>query len=132
MAALERINEIKAEYESGEKTEERFAALAEQYSEDAGSNTNGGLYENIYKGQMVADFDAFCFEGHKSGDIGVVYGESGSYAGYHLIYFVGEGELYSNVIARNALTNTAVNDFIAEKIADYEPQLHFWSRYAGR
>ena len=131
-AALDKINEIKAEYESGEKTEESFAALAEQYSEDAGSNTNGGLYENIYKGQMVSDFDAFCFEGHKSGDVGIVYGENANYAGYHLIYFVGEGELYSSAIARSELTNTAVSDFIAEQIADYEPQLRFWARYAGR
>jgi len=131
-AALDRINEIKAEFESGDKTEESFAALAEQYSEDAGSNTNGGLYENIYKGQMVADFDAFCFAGHKIGDIGVVYGESSSYAGYHLIYFVGEGDLYSNVIADNALVNEAVNTFLTEQMEGYEPVLHFFSRYAGR
>ena len=131
-AALARINEIKAEFESGDKTEESFAALAEQYSEDAGSNTNGGLYENIYKWQMVPEFDAFCFAGHKSGDIDVVYGENSGYAGYHLVYFVGEGDLYSNVIAENALLSDAVNAFVEEHIEGYEPVLRFWSRYAGR
>ena len=131
MAALERINEIKAEYESGDKTEESFAALAEKYSEDTGSSADGGLYENIYQGQMVKEFNDFCFAGHKSGDIGVVYGESSNYAGYHLIYFVGEGELYSNVIARNALTNTAMSDFVAAQVEGREPVLRYWAKLVG-
>ena len=130
-AALERINEIRAEYESGDKTEESFAALANRYSEDTGSNANGGLYENVYRGQMVQEFNDFCFAGHNSGDIGVVYGESGSYAGYHLIYFVGEGELYSNVIAQSELKETALNDFLAEQTEGREPQLRFWSKLVG-
>lgn len=130
-AALARINEIKAEYEAGEKTEESFAELAEKYSEDGGSNTNGGLYENIYKGQMVQEFNDFCFGGHKSGDVGIVYGESSGYAGYHLVYFVGEGELYSSLIARDALVNTAVNDFLAAQTEGAKPVLHFWAKLVG-
>ena len=81
---------------------------------------------------MVPEFDAFCFAGHKSGDIDVVYGENSGYAGYHLVYFVGEGDLYSNVIAENALLSDAVNAFVEEQIEGYEPVLRFWSRYAGR
>ena len=129
--ALERINEIKAEFESGDQSEESFAALAEKYSEDAGSNTNGGLYENIYRGQMVPEFNDFCFAGHNSGDTGIVYGESSSYAGYHLIYFVGEGDLYSNVVARSALKNTATNDFVSEQTEGLTPVLGYWSKLVG-
>lgn len=112
-AAKTRAEEILAEFESGDKTEESFAALAEQYSEDTGSNTNGGLYENVAKGQMVEEFDAFCFADHKPGDTGIVYGESSSYAGYHVMYFVGEGELYSNVIAENELRSTDADAWMA-------------------
>ena len=130
-AAEARINEILAEYEAGDKTEKSFADLAEKYSEDTGSNTNGGLYENIYKGQMVSEFDAFCFAPHKAGDVGVVYGSNGGYAGYHLIYFVGEGDLYSNVIARNALSSAAVEDFLTEQTASYETALHYWAKLVG-
>ncbi len=130
-AALEKINEIKAEYESGEQSEESFAALAEQYSEDSGSNTKGGLYENIYRGQMVQEFNDFCFGGHEHGDVAVVYGESSGYAGYHLVYFVGEGEQYSRVIAREDLTSTAVSDFLAAQTEGIEPVLHFWSKLVG-
>jgi parvulin-like peptidyl-prolyl isomerase len=104
-AAKARAEEILAEFESGDKTEERFAELAEQYSEDTGSNTNGGLYENVAKGQMVQEFNDFCYAEHKAGDTGIVYGESASYAGYHVMYYVGEGELNSNVIAETALRN---------------------------
>ena len=72
--------EILAEFNSGDKTEDSFAELANKYSEDEGSNTNGGLYENIAKGQMVQEFNDFCFADHKAGDTGIVYGESSSYA----------------------------------------------------
>ena len=130
-AALDRINVIKAEYEAGEQTEESFAALAEQYSEDSGSNTNGGLYENIYRGQMVKEFNDFCFAGHEHGDVAVVYGESSGYAGYHLVYFVGEGEQYSDVIARDDLTGTAVSDFLSAQTEGLEPALRFWAKLVG-
>ena len=113
-AAKARAEEILAEYEAGEKTEESFAALAEQYSEDQGSNTNGGLYENIYRGQMVQEFNDFCFGGHKPGDTAIVYGESGSYAGYHVIYYVGEGELYSNYIAKTDLQSEEMSNWTGE------------------
>lgn len=131
-AALDRINEIKAEFESGDQSEESFAALADQYSEDAGSNTKGGLYEGIYKGKTVDGFNDFCFAGHKNGDIGVAYGDNGTYAGYHLIYFIGEGDLYSNQIARDALSDEAVNDFLAERTESAAPaELAYWSKLVG-
>ena len=130
-AAKARAEEILAEYEAGEKTEESFAALAEQYSEDSGSNTNGGLYENIAKGQMVSEFDAFCFDSHKAGDTGIVYGESGSYAGYHVMYYVGEGDLYSNVIAENALRSSDVSAWMDELTAPYSPVEKFWIKLVG-
>ncbi len=130
-AALDKINEIKAEFEAGDRSEESFAALAEKYSEDAGSNTNGGLYEDIYKGQMVQEFNDFCFGDRKSGDIDVVYGESSGYAGYHLVYFVGEGEPYSSVIARSALSNTAVSELITAQTEGLEPVLRYWSKLVG-
>jgi len=38
-----------------------FAELAEKYSEDPGSNTKGGLYENIERGDMVRPFEQVAF-----------------------------------------------------------------------
>ena len=56
----------------------------------------------------------FCFGGHKPGDTAIVYGESGSYAGYHVVYYVGEGPLYSNYIAKSELQSNAMSDWTSE------------------
>ena len=125
-AAKTRAEEILAEWKSGDKTEESFAALAEQYSSDSGSNTNGGLYEDVAKGQMVEEFDAFCFGGRKPGDTAVVYGSNGQYAGYHVMYYVGEGEQYSDVIARKALSSEAVESWLAEITPEYKLGAFAW------
>ena len=69
----------------GDCDEESFAAMANAYSEDPGSNTNGGLYQDVQRGQMVAEFDAWCFDEKRvPGHYGIV---KTSY-GYHLMYFV--------------------------------------------
>ena len=112
---------IYTQWKNGEATEESFAALANEYSEDDGSNTNGGLYENIYKGQMVDSFDEFCFAGHKHGDTDMVAAASSTYAGYHIIYYVGEGELYSNYIARIKLSSDDTEAWYSALTEPYEP-----------
>ena len=111
-----------SEWKNGEATEESFAELARQHSEDTGSAENGGLYDRVVRNTYVQEFEDFAFdESRKSGDTGIVYGESSSYAGYHLVYFVGEGELYSNVIARSAMTNQAMNDFLTAETEKVQP-----------
>jgi len=40
---------------------EDFAELARTYSEDPGSSENGGLYEDVRRGMMVAPFEEACF-----------------------------------------------------------------------
>jgi len=80
-------------YEGWQKdgaSEEAFAELAGTHTEDGGSKNNGGLYEEVAPGQMVENFDAWCFEdGRKAGDHGIVKTEFG----YHIMYFVGECDL---------------------------------------
>ena len=132
-AAKARAEEILIEWEDGDKTEESFAALAEQYSEDTGSNTNGGLYANVLQGQMVEEFDAFCFdESRKSGDTGVVYGESTSYAGYHVMYFVGEGDPETNETGREYITDERMNTWLTELTDGMEATQKFFYRLAGK
>ena len=80
---------------------------------------------------MVEEFDAFCFEGHKKGDTAIVYGESSSYAGYHVMYYVGEGELYSDLIAESSLINQAMSEWLNALQEGYEPSTGFWLRLVG-
>ena len=92
-------------WEEGARTEDSFAELANELSADTGSNTKGGLYTEVYKGQMVTEFNDWCFdESRQPGDTGIVYNE-GSYTGYHVIYFVGTDAPYWQVQVRNAMKN---------------------------
>ena len=92
---------------SWDGTEDGFAALANENSQDGGSNTTGGLYENVSKGEMVAAFQDWCYEdGRQSGDTGIV---QSSY-GYHIMYFVGYGsEEYWHHACENALRSNDQN-----------------------
>ena len=130
-AAKAKAEEIYAEWQAGDATEESFAELANEYSEDTGSNTNGGLYDSVQKNQMVTEFDEFCFGGHKSGDTAIVYGESSSYAGYHIMYYVGEGEQCSDYLAESDLRSEDVESWIEDLTAGYEAVKGFWFKLVG-
>ncbi len=132
-AAKAKAEEIYQEWKDGDATEESFAALAEQYSEDTGSNTNGGLYDAVLKGQMVEEFDAFCFdESRQSGDTAIVYGESSNYAGYHVMYFVGEGDPANNETGRAYIANERMNTWLEELTSGLEATNKFFFRLAGK
>ncbi len=78
--------QIYDEWKSGEASENSFAELAKKYTEDPGSKDNGGLYENVYEGQMVDTFNDWTFDPtRKGGDSGIVKTQYG----YHIMYFVG-------------------------------------------
>lgn len=87
------------EWKNGEATEESFAALAEKYSEDGGSNTNGGLYENVIPGQMTQAFNDWCFDSsRKPGDTDIVETDFGC----HVMYFCSAGDpVWKNSIISN-------------------------------
>lgn len=92
---------------SWDGTEDGFAKLANEYSQDGGSNTTGGLYENVNKGDMVSAFEDWCYEpGRQSGDTGIV---QSSY-GYHIMYFVGYGSTpYWHSACEDAMRNDDAN-----------------------
>ena len=89
-AAQEKAEALLKQFNESEATEDAFAALASEHSTDPGSKDNGGLYENIYPGQMVSAFNDWCFQAdRKAGDTGIV--ETGY--GFHVMYYCGEGTL---------------------------------------
>lgn len=107
---------------AGEKTEDSFAALADAYSEDGGSVGNGGLYEDIYKGQMVEGIDAWLFDESRAvGDTAVI-DNNGSYVGTHIVYFAGFGEQFSDLLALEDLQYLDASVWFAMLIDSYVPQ----------
>jgi parvulin-like peptidyl-prolyl isomerase len=129
--AKAKAEEILAEFNAGDKTEESFAALAEEYSEDSGSNTNGGLYDSVTKGQMVTNVNDFAFADHQPGDTDIVYGESSSYAGYHIMYYVGQGDNYADYLAESDLAETDLQNWLSDLVANYTVTEKFGMRLVG-
>ena len=111
------------------KNGENFEDLVKEFSED-GMDPDTGYY--FTTGQMVQEFNDFCFAGHKAGDTGIVYGESSSYAGYHVMYFVGEGEQYSDYLAKNSLLTSDMNAWLEELTSAYETSVGSGISFVGK
>lgn len=115
-AAKAKAEEVYAEWKSGEMTQDSFAALAGTYSGDAGSSGNGGLYENIYKGQMVTEFENWVFDAsRKAGDTGIIQTSHG----YHIMYFAGADMTYNDYLADEDKRTEEYDAWKTGKVADY-------------
>lgn len=95
--------DVLKKFNEGDKAEDSFAALANEYNEDTGSSSNGGLYEHIYPGQMVTEFNDWVFDANrKAGDVELVETDYG----YHIIYFVAkDGKDYYDSAIRSSKAN---------------------------
>ncbi len=99
-AAKNKADELLAQITAAEDKLEEFKKLAFEYTEDPGSLYTGGLYQNITEGQMVTEFNDWCFdEARKEGDCDIV---KTSY-GYHIMYFKGPGLTVTKAQAAIAL-----------------------------
>ena len=115
--AEQKAQDILDEWKAGAATEDSFAELANEYSQDPGSNTTGGLYEQVYQGQMVTEFNDWCFDpARQSGDTGIIYSDL---TGYHVMYFVGFDRPYWEVQVTARLMDEDVDAFYAEKTEGY-------------
>ncbi len=99
--ALEKAEQVYDMWKTGAADEELFAKLAGEFSEDGGSSSNGGLYENVTYGYMVAEFNDWIFDTARvSGDHGIVKTQFG----YHIMYYVGSTPVWMST-AENAVAN---------------------------
>ena len=129
-AAKAKAEEILAAFQAGEQSEAEFAVLASLYSEDSGSSGAGGLYTGIEPGQMVPEFDEFCFADHNYGDTGIVYGDNGGYAGYHIMFYVGRMSA-RDANALDNLRGDAMNDWLTELTAGMERSTRWAYKFVG-
>lgn len=102
--------DILKEYLDGDRTEDAFAELAKEYSED-GNAAEGGIYEDVTKGYMVPEFESWAFEkGREAGDVGIVE----TSFGYHIMYFIKtETTTWSDTI-KSDLASVDVQEFFEE------------------
>ena len=119
-AALEKAEKIYNEWVKSGASEEDFKDLVEEHSGDTASVEDGGLYENVFPGQMVEKFEDFCYdENRKPGDHGIVESTSG----YHIMLFVGDSDVtYRDFMIKAELRADELEEWLDDLVEklDYE------------
>lgn len=115
-----KAEELLAQWEKGDKSEESFAELAKANSQD-GSASNGGLYTGVQEGQMVEAFNDWCFDDiRQPGDYGLVKTEFG----YHLMFFVDSQPIWKES-AKSDLISARANETLNGILEQYPMEAEF-------
>ena len=115
-----KAEELLAQWEAGDRSEESFSELAKAHSDD-GSAASGGLYTGVMEGQMVTAFNDWCFDdARQPGDYGLVETEFG----YHLMFFVNSAPIWKDS-ARSDLISARSNEKLAEILEKYPMEAEF-------
>lgn len=116
-AARAQAQVLLADWMAGDATEESFGTLANENSADGGSNTNGGLYEDVAPGDMVDTFNDWCFDASRQyGDTGLVE----TTYGVHIMFFVSASEeAYWFSTASADLLSQRLQDMVDETMERY-------------
>lgn len=97
-------------YYNQKKSEATFSNLAFKYSQDTGSNFNGGLYADVRDGLFIDEINEWCFdESRHPGNMTMLKSD----IGYHLLYFIERKE---------ARYHDAELDLIAAKVSLLIPE----------
>ncbi len=106
--------EILNEWLAGDKTEDSFAALANEHSEDS---AEGGLYTQITKGYMISEFNDWIFdESREVGDYDIIKTDYG----YHVMYFSGTDELAWKLEVKENIETEKYAEYKADLATKYE------------
>lgn len=119
-ASRVKAEELLAQWEQGDKSEDSFAQLAMEHSQD-GSASNGGLYTDVMQGQMVEAFNDWCFDDvRQPGDYGLVKTEFG----YHLMFFVDSRPIWKES-AKSDLISARANETLNTILDKYPMEAEF-------
>ena len=110
-AAKKLMDSIQTLHKSGTS----FDSLVAKYSDDPGSKSNGGVYDNVTTGRMVPSFNDFIFT-HKTGETGIVKTDYG----YHYIEILsqkGSSPAYKVAYLGKAIAASQETDNTAQNAA---------------
>lgn len=121
-AAKKKADKLLKQWKNGKATEESFAALVKDNTDDTGSAESGGLYENITPvSSYVPEFLAWAIDmSRKTGDTDIVKTEFG----YHIMYFV-SGVPYWKTEAETMLLSDRTTAMIDEAEAKWPMTVNY-------
>ena len=112
---------------AGEATEESFGQIANECSDDS-DGTDGGLYTYVAEGEMVEEFNDWCFDpARQTGDYGLVKTQFG----YHVMYFVRSQPMWY-AHAENDLLGAIADSIVPDLLEGYEMSCDFTSMVLGQ
>ena len=112
-AAKARAEKLLADFLAGDKTEASFGILAKANSADTGAG-EGGLYEGVKPGDMVPEFNDWCFDAsRKPGDTGIVQTQFG----FHIMYYVSQDTRENwQVSVEDTMRSTDYNAYLDQEV----------------
>ncbi len=117
LTAEDNAQEIMDEWKSGEATEDSFAVIADKYNDSSLIAAEGGLLESVRPQMMTGEMGEWLSDGARTtGDTTVIISEDDPYS--YVLYYLGEGEPWWSVSAKNALLGTAMEAYMAEITAN--------------
>lgn len=123
---LDKAQKMLDDFVAGGGTEDDFAKLAIDQSQDPGSAENGGLYSQLTKDTgFIEDFkNWYLDESRKPGDTGLVKNTESSVQGYHIMYFVGSYPIWEYE-AKSAILTDNTNKLIADGQARWPMEVNY-------
>lgn len=121
-AAYAEAEQILNEWKSGAATEDSFAELVATYTDDSGSATTGGLYEDVnIDASYVTNFKTWASDAARvTGDTDIVETEYG----YHIMYFV-SGEEYWLIVTQEQLLSERIESMLAAGTEKYPMEVNY-------
>ena len=119
--AKKEAEKLLEEWKAGDATEESFAALVKEHTDDTGSKETGGLYEGISSNsQYVQEFKDWALEEHKVGDTGIIKSDYG----YHIMYYVSNDGIEKwESDTRSAIANEKYTEYFEGTYDDIEAKV---------
>lgn len=128
-AAEDKANEILAQWNSGEKTAESFAALATEYGMSYGGQ-GSATADRFNENDARADW-LYGSEERKPGDTTITRYESSSAYGYYVTYFESWDEAVWQQNVRNTLTGEAMTEWLGLMTSGYPTALASAAKNVG-
>lgn len=125
-ACRESAQKLLDEFLANDPTEEKFAELAVQHSQDPGSASNGGLYTQLTKDYgFIENFENWYIdESRQVGDTGLVKNTESSVQGYHIMYFASSEPIW-RYETKSAVLAERTSDMMDEAKAKWPMEVNY-------